>query len=90
MHVLSKYSQHFLQSAEGVELAELVVEVGDAITVVLLPNRVEEDSQSRGMLLPSSSSNESGARVQAGPGVSLLKELLLVAEVVVVERTSET
>jgi hypothetical protein len=61
---------------EDVELAV------DAI-VVLLAKIEEEDSQSSGMLFPSSSSRESGARVQAGPGVSLLRELLEVLETVV-------
>jgi len=42
------------------------------------------------MLLPSSSSRESGARVQAGPGVSLLIELLDVILVVVVDMESWT
>jgi hypothetical protein len=59
------------------------VELAVDATVVLLAKIEEEDSQSSGMLLPSSSSRESGARVQAGPGVSLLRELLEVLETVV-------
>jgi hypothetical protein len=61
------------------------MEVCEAKSVVLLPNIDEDELQSTGMLLPSSSSRDSGARVQAGPGVSLLIEFLLVTFVVVVE-----
>jgi hypothetical protein len=58
--------------------------------VVLLAKVMEEGSQPTGMLLPSSSSSESGARVQAGPGVSLLNVLLSVTDVVVVSKWSLT
>jgi hypothetical protein len=101
IHVLSKYFQHLPQSAVGVgdvedEVAEdrtvlfidIEVEASEDTTVVLLAKMDEEDSQSSGILLPSSSSRESGARVQAGRGVSLLKELLLVTDAVVVDRWS--
>jgi hypothetical protein len=87
MHVLSKYFQHLLQSGVGEALdVESVVDVGEEIAVVLLAKMLEDKSQSRGMLFPSSSSSESGARVHAGPEVSLLllKELLTVSEAVVV------
>jgi hypothetical protein len=90
IHVLSKYCQHLPQSAVGVADADEDVEVADDRTVVLLAKIEEEESQSSGMLLPSSSSRESGARVQAGPGVSLLKELLWVNEVVVVSKSFST
>jgi hypothetical protein len=73
---LSKYSQHLEQSG-------VAVEVGDD-TVVLLAKVVDEESQSTGILLPSSSSRESGARVHAGPDVSMLRELLSVTVVVFV------
>jgi hypothetical protein len=79
IHVLSKYSQHLEQSGVGVE-------VGEDTAVVLLAKVIDEESQSTNMLFPSSSSSERGARVQAGPGVSLLSELLLVTDVVSVFR----
>jgi hypothetical protein len=63
---------------------DLEVELAVDTTVVLLAKMDEDESQSSGMLLPSSSSRESGARVQAGPGVELLRELLEVFETVVV------
>jgi hypothetical protein len=60
------------------------VEVHEPIAVVLLAKIDDEESQSAGMLLPSSSSKESGARVHAGPGVSLLRVLLFVFDTVFV------
>ena len=87
MHVLSKYCQHLPQSAvcEALDV-ESVVDVGEEKSVVLLANLLEDESQSRGMLFPSSSSSESGARVHAGAGVELLlRELLWVFDTVVVD-----
>jgi hypothetical protein len=60
------------------------VEVCELIAVVLLAKIDDEESQSAGILLPSSSSSESGARVHAGPVLLLLKVLLWVFDTVVV------
>jgi|TARA_R110002003_G_scaffold1035_12_gene22146 hypothetical protein len=73
-------------AADEVNVVELnMVEVRDG-TSVMLPNMLVDSNPSLGspMLSPSSSSSESGARVQAGPGVSLLMLLLLVFETVFV------
>lgn len=71
---------------------KLDLNMRDEKSVMLAPKLEVIESQSTGMLLPSSSSSESGARVHAGPGVSLemLKELLLVIEAVFVDLTSTT
>ena len=86
-HSSSKVSQHLRQSADGVALALLLVRDALGIKSVMLPAKLDElASQSTGMLLPSSSSSESGARVHAGPGVSLvmfIECVLVVLEVVV-------
>jgi hypothetical protein len=60
------------------------VDVCESIAVVLLAKIDAEKSQSSGMLLPSSSSKASGARVHARPGVSLSRVLLFVADTVFV------
>lgn len=87
-HSSSKVSQHLPQSADGVALALLLVrDALDLKSVMLAPKLDELASQSTGILLPSSSSSESGARVHAGPGVSLvmfIEWVLVVLEVVVV------
>ena len=87
MHVLSKYCQHLPQSAVGeAPDVESVVDVAEEKSVVLLANLLEDESQSRGMLFPSSSSSESGARVHAGAGVELLlRELLRVCDTLFVD-----
>jgi hypothetical protein len=70
------------------ELDDKLDEVEVAVVEELdeLDEKIIEDdrSSSIGSFGPSSSSRESGARVQAGPGVSLLKVLLKVIVVVVV------
>jgi hypothetical protein len=48
---------------------DLEVEFAMDVTVVLLAKMNEDEFQSSKMLSPSSSSRESGARVQAGPRV---------------------
>ena len=80
--------------ADVVQLMSLLVEaidVFEAKSVVLLPNLEEDESQSTGILFPSSSSNDSGARVQAGASDEVelpLIELLSVTFVVMVEAQS--
>ncbi|KAL5113574.1 hypothetical protein ACEQ8H_008554 [Pleosporales sp. CAS-2024a] len=59
-------------------------DVLEAKSIVLLEKDGQDESQSNGILLPSSSSNERGARVHAGAD-ELLIELLLVALVVVLD-----
>lgn len=86
--VSSKTSQHLPQSAEGVALALLLARLAlDLKSVMLAPKLDELASQLTGILLPSSSSRESGARVHAGPGVSLemLRECVVFTLDVVVD-----
>jgi hypothetical protein len=84
-----RISTEEVEDENEVELAELELsvleDILEDILVMLLAKLVEERFQSTGMLLPSSSSSDSGARVQAGPGVLLLDELLRVTDLVCVE-----
>lgn len=83
-----------LKFAGVVQLRSLLVEAIDVLeakSVVLLPNIDEDESQSTGILFPSSSSKDSGARVQAGASEEVelaLIVLLSVTFVVVVEAQS--
>jgi hypothetical protein len=85
-----------LKFADVVQLGSLLVEaidVFEAKSVVLPPNLEDDESQSTGILFPSSSSKDSGARVQAGASEEVelvLIVLLSVTLVVVVEAISTT